>query len=69
MKQWLPTESLPTDIWIETIPYPETRDYVTNVLVYAMIYQQLMDTSQLSMNDFTKRIESLAEVAVISVKQ
>jgi soluble lytic murein transglycosylase len=69
VKQWLPDESLPTDIWIETIPYSETRDYVTTVLVYAMIYQQLMDTSQLSMNDFTKQIKPSADVALISASQ
>lgn len=29
---------LPVDIWIETIPYDETRQYVQNVLSYAVIY-------------------------------
>jgi soluble lytic murein transglycosylase len=29
---------LPADIWIETIPYRETRDYVKNVLAYHLIY-------------------------------
>lgn len=38
--KWLPTEqSLPADIWIETIPYHETRKYVANVLFYTLIYQ------------------------------
>ena len=26
-------------IWIETIPYRETRGYVKNVLAYQLIYQ------------------------------
>ncbi len=29
---------LPVDVWIETIPFRETRDYVQNVLVFAAIY-------------------------------
>jgi len=70
VKQWLPeTETLPADIWIETIPYKETREYVINVLAYALIYQQyaqtdnrpINDTSEnnLSMNDFTRDISPL----------
>jgi len=31
-------KSLPHDIWIETIPYKETRKYVQNVLAYSVIY-------------------------------
>lgn len=30
----------PADIWIETIPFAETRDYVKNVLAFAYIYGQ-----------------------------
>ncbi|WP_353376400.1 transglycosylase SLT domain-containing protein [Microbulbifer sp. NBRC 101763] len=29
---------LPHDVWIETIPYSETRNYVQNVLAYTVIY-------------------------------
>jgi len=60
VKKWLPkTEAVPADIWIETIPYNETRDYVTTVLTYALIYQQRMNTNELSMNDFTREIQPL----------
>lgn len=40
VRQWLRSQShpLPADVWIETIPYLETRGYVQNVLVYAVIY-------------------------------
>lgn len=31
--------SVPADIWIETIPYRETRNYVKSVLAYQEIYQ------------------------------
>jgi soluble lytic murein transglycosylase len=31
-------ENLPHDIWIEVIPYGETRKYVQNVLSYAVVY-------------------------------
>ncbi|UTA49377.1 transglycosylase SLT domain-containing protein [Simiduia sp. 21SJ11W-1] len=31
-------DSLPMDIWIETIPFKETRNYVQNVVVFSVIY-------------------------------
>jgi soluble lytic murein transglycosylase len=40
VKQWLSKNntSVPYDVWIETIPYRETRGYVQNVLSYSVIY-------------------------------
>ena len=38
--RWL-TESdqqLPYDVWVEVLPFKETRKYVQNVLTYAVIY-------------------------------
>ncbi len=38
--QWLPKEGpLEADIWIETIPYKETREYVKNVFTFIGIYR------------------------------
>ncbi len=71
VNKWLPeTEAMPADIWIETIPYKETREYVINVLAYALIYQQraqsderpIISSSQntLSMNDLTRDVMPLS---------
>ena len=39
--EWLPeNDPLPVDIWIENIPYKETREYVKAVLAYQYIYEQ-----------------------------
>jgi len=44
---------MPADVWIETIPFDETRQYVQSVLSYAVIYgdklgirQQVMDSHE-----------------------
>lgn len=42
VREWVPNESVPVDIWIETIPYQETRDYVKAVLTYQQIYLSLL---------------------------
>ncbi|MDT0604254.1 transglycosylase SLT domain-containing protein [Thalassotalea castellviae] len=40
VKKWLKSANeLPADIWIETIPFRETREYVKSVLAYQEIYQ------------------------------
>lgn len=39
VKKWLPeSEAVPAEVWVETIPYKETRNYVKNVLSFNMIY-------------------------------
>jgi len=37
---------LPYDVWIETIPYSETRQYVQNVLAYALIFAHHLERDQ-----------------------
>jgi len=40
--------SLPVDIWVETIPFKETRNYVQAVLAYTVVFKYLMgDTRSL----------------------
>ena len=40
VKKWLKNQpaTLPHDIWIETLPFHETRNYVQNVLAFSVIY-------------------------------
>ena len=40
VKQWLPEESQDADLWIETVPFSETQDYLKRVLTYTAIYEQ-----------------------------
>lgn len=39
IRKWLPSKRLDADIWIETIPYLETREYVKNVISLTSIYR------------------------------
>ena len=38
VRRWLGRDR-PLDIWIETIPYPGTRDYVKAVLAYSVVFE------------------------------
>lgn len=56
--KWLPAgKTVPADIWIETVPYKETRKYVASVFSYAIIYQQYVQSGDLQTN--TLRIKNL----------
>jgi soluble lytic murein transglycosylase len=35
---WLPEQPLAADVWIETVPFKETREYLKRVLAYTVIY-------------------------------
>ena len=39
-KRWQYEKPLPADIWVELIPFNETRGYVKNVMTYASIYDR-----------------------------
>ena len=40
VNMWLPTASQAADVWIETVPYRETREYIKRVLTYTTIFDQ-----------------------------
>ncbi|MCE4071875.1 MULTISPECIES: transglycosylase SLT domain-containing protein [Pseudomonas] len=47
VRQWLKdARHLAFDVWVETIPFDETRSYVQNVLSYAVIYGQKLNAPQ-----------------------
>ena len=40
-RRWLPASPLDADVWIENIPYNETRDYVQRVLWHSLVFSWL----------------------------
>ena len=59
--RWLKgREDLPLDIWIELIPFDETRTYVQNVLSFRVIYAQLSGESRTLFSDEERKALVLA---------
>lgn len=47
VRQWLKgANHLAFDVWVESIPFDETRQYVQNVLSYSVIYGQKLNSPQ-----------------------
>jgi len=41
VKRWLPQiDLMPADLWVETVPFTETRNYVQAVLAYATVFDK-----------------------------
>lgn len=40
VRAWMPETSMPADLWVELIPFPETRGYLRRVMAYTIIYEQ-----------------------------
>jgi len=49
--------SLPSDVWIEAIPFDETRKYVQSVLSYAVIYGEKLGIQQPVMEQHERYLE------------
>ena len=42
---------MPSDLWIETVPYTETREYLKRVLTYTVIYQRRMGRAPVTLQE------------------
>ncbi|MEN8259070.1 MAG: transglycosylase SLT domain-containing protein [Pseudomonadota bacterium] len=51
-ERWLPSQPIDADIWIENIPFNETRAYVRRVLWHSFVYEWLDRERALSTRDF-----------------
>lgn len=61
VNKWLDIDrNYAADIWIETIPFKETRAYVAAVLTYALIYQNRMRSGNILLTDYLREIKPLS---------
>lgn len=57
--RWLKdAQGLPTTIWIERIPFRETRDYAKGIVAYACVYSRLLGTPAPVFDDHERVIAS-----------
>jgi len=48
VKRWLPKNSvMPADLWVETVPFKETRNYVQAVLAYSTVFDKSLGKTTL----------------------
>jgi soluble lytic murein transglycosylase len=69
VERWRPAEqTIPADLWIENVPFRETREYLRRVVAYTTIYEQRLgqETARLSarLAPIPARATNLAQAAV-----
>jgi soluble lytic murein transglycosylase len=56
--RWLPPREMDSDVWIENIPYNETRAYVRRVLWHGLVYRWLETGQPQSTRDWVGKVAS-----------
>lgn len=64
VSRWLPEDGLDADIWVELIPFNETRKYLRRVMSYTVIYDKRLGREPLRLKERMKPVASLTEPRV-----
>lgn len=64
VKQWLPSNSaLPADVWVEIVPFYETRGYIKAVLEFTTVFSHLLGRDIVPLSERMPAIGSVDEQA------
>jgi soluble lytic murein transglycosylase len=67
-RRWLPNESIDSDIWIENIPYNETRAYVQRILWHSVVFGWLRTGEAQRTENWIARVSSSNDAAVLGLR-
>lgn len=65
--RWLPTEPIDPDIWVENIPYNETRSYVQRILWHSIVFRWLRTGEPQETQFLLARVEPLNQTGVMEM--
>jgi soluble lytic murein transglycosylase len=57
VRSWLPEDKVAADVWVETVPFSETRRYLKRVLSYKVIYQKRLGLEPRRIKESMPQIE------------
>jgi len=57
--RWLPSDPIDADIWIENIPYAETRSYIQHILEHIVAFAKMRDAPAPRLSNLLPRVEPL----------
>jgi soluble lytic murein transglycosylase len=63
--RWMPDESLDPDVWVENIPYNETRNYVQRIAWHSVVFSWLQSGEPQKVDSWLSRIAPLTESAML----
>jgi soluble lytic murein transglycosylase len=57
VRAWLPADTTPADVWVDSVPFSETRKYLQRVLSYTVIYEKRLGRTPRRLNELMPTIE------------
>ncbi len=45
VRDWMPDQTLDADVWVDSVPFNETRNYVKNVMAFTTVYAYRLETT------------------------
>ena len=63
--RWLPASSIEPDIWVENIPYNETRNYVQRILWHSVVFAWLRTGEPQKTDAWLARVAPLNEETML----
>jgi soluble lytic murein transglycosylase len=60
VSRWLPGDAIDADIWIENIPYTETRGYIQHILEHIVAFAKMRDAVPPRLSNLLPRVEPSA---------
>jgi soluble lytic murein transglycosylase len=60
VSRWLPSDPIDADVWIENIPYAETRGYIQHILEHIVAFAKMRDAPPPQLSNLLPRVEPLA---------
>jgi soluble lytic murein transglycosylase len=67
--RWLPGEAVESDVWIENIPYNETRTYVQRILWHRVVFTWLRTGEPQRTDTWAARIAPLNDISVMGMNE
>lgn len=68
VRQWRPQSCTPAVIWIDTIPFSETRRYVRRALFYAAVYERRMQQDVKRLNKVLLPVQPSRTAQIVECK-
>jgi len=59
VSRWLPSDPIDADVWIENIPYSETRGYIQHILEHVVAFSKMRDAAPPRLSNLLPRVEPL----------
>ena len=70
VNKWLPEKGvIPSDLWAETVPFAETRNYIQNIMAYTAIYEQRLNIKPTPLSNRMPPVSATGTILTINSEQ